>query len=113
MIGDRKIDIRADAVPLHLAKRDSRLDRKFWDAKLGYIVNPFAISATAFAIDYARADDIAQNRDEFSTYGAFVVQNLSDFGTQFYLGVRNHGLNRPGTPTGQIFAVLGGDRVKF
>jgi hypothetical protein len=80
---------------------------------LVYIVNPFAIGATAFAIDYARADDIAQYRDEFLAYGAFVVQNLADFGIQFYLGVRNHGLDRPGTPTGQIFAVLGGARVKF
>ena len=91
----------------------ARSDPKFWYTKLGYIANIFPIGTTAFAVDYSQADDIAQNRDEFSTYGAFVVQNLADFGTQFYLGVRNHDLDRPGTPTDEIFAVLGGARVKF
>lgn len=78
-----------------------RSDPKFFYAKLGYIAHIFSIGSTAFAFDYSQTDDIAQNGDEFTTAGAFAVQSLDDYGTQFYLGIRHHDLDRPGTPDGR------------
>ena len=51
--------------------------------------------------------------DEFQSYGAFVVQNFDKIGTEFYLGARNHELDRAGSNFDDIFTVLGGARVKF
>ena len=41
------------------------------------------------------------------------VQNFDKIGTEFYLGARNHELDRAGSNFDDIFAVLGGARVKF
>lgn len=87
-------------------------DPFFWYAKLGYIWAG-GIGDTAFAVDYADADDVAQLDDEFNAIGAFVVQNVDAISTELYLGVRNHELDRPGSDFDDIFAVLGGVRVKF
>lgn len=51
--------------------------------------------------------------DEFTSYGAFVVQNIDRAGTELYLGVRNHELDRPAANFDDILAVLAGARVKF
>ena len=94
------------------ADRDDR-DPEFWYIKLGYLAKLNELGKTAFAIDYTEADDIDSANDEFKAYGLFAVQNLDDYGTEFYLGLRNHELDSPGTPTDDIFALLAGARVKF
>jgi len=91
-------------------------DPVFWYAKLGYIWGG-GIGDTAIAIDYTVAEEIedslAATGDEFTSYGAFVVQNIDGISTELYLGVRNHELDRVGQNFDDILAVLGGVRVKF
>lgn len=91
-------------------------DPVFWYAKAGYLWNG-GIGKTAFAIDYTQAeeiqDELAASNDEFTAYGAFVVQGIDKIGTELYLGVRNHELDRTGSNFDDILAVLAGARVKF
>jgi predicted porin len=91
-------------------------DPFFWYVKLGYIWSG-GIGNTAFAIDYAAAeevdDDPLATGDEFTSYGIFVVQNVDKIATELYLGARNHELDRVGQNFDDIFAVLGGARIKF
>jgi len=87
-------------------------DPFFWYAKLGYVWGG-GIGDTAFAIDYASADDVAQLDDEFTSVGAFVVQKVDKISTELYFGVRNHELDRTGQNFDDIFAVLAGARIKF
>ena len=58
-------------------------------------------------------DDPAATGDEFTSYGIFVVQKIDKIATELYLGVRNHELDRVGQNFDDIFAVLGGARIKF
>ena len=98
------------------AGRDDRNDNRdpeFWYLKLGYQNQLNSWGRTAFAIDYYDGQDIDQTGDESKSYGAFAVQNLDDYGTEFYLGLRNHELERQGTDVDDVFAVLSGARVKF
>ncbi len=88
-------------------------DPLFYYGKLGYTFNAVDFGATTVAVDYAAVDDLNQEGDEFTSYGASLVQNFDKIGTEFYLGVRNHELDRAGSNFDDIFAVLGGARVKF
>ena len=99
--GSRDIDARAGDDPMT------------YYAKLGYRFRPFSIGETAIGIDYGRTDDLAALGDEFSTYGAFFVQRFDPIGTEFYLAVRNHELERSGTDFDDVIAVLSGARIKF
>ena len=65
------------------------------------------------AVDFGRYEDIAQNGDEGDTLGLLLVQSLSDWGTEIYIGYRNYDLDRRGASFKDIDAVLGGARVKF
>ena len=91
-------------------------DPFFWYAKLGYIWSG-GIGNTAFAIDYAVSEEVQPIAeaidDEATSYGIFVVQNVDKIGTDLYLGVRNHELDRTGQNFDDVFAVLGGARIKF
>jgi predicted porin len=102
-------DLQPDAV-------NPTRDPFFWYAKLGYIWKG-GIGDTAFAIDYAVAEEVQPNAaatgDEFTSYGIFVVQKVDKIATELYLGARNHELDRTGQNFDDIFAVLGGARVKF
>ncbi len=88
-------------------------DPVFAYGKLGYIARIFDIGETAFAIDFTRADNIAQDGDEATSFGFAAVQNLKRYGTQFFAGVRNHGLDRTGADFDDVFTTLAGARVKF
>ena len=90
----------------------STRDPVFWYAKVGYIMKGDGRS-TAFSIDYASAEDVETLGDEFTSYGVAVVQKFDKIGTEFYLGVRNHELDRVGENFDDILAVLGGVRIKF
>ena len=90
-----------------------RADANFHYGKIGYLADLLASGKTAFSIDYMQAEDVAATGDEATSYGMFAVQNLSEFGTQFYAGVRNHDLDRPGTAFDEVQAAIVGTRVKF
>ncbi len=65
--------------------------------------SPLLISFIRFDVD----------GDEFTSYGGFLVQNFDKIGTEFYIGARNHELDRPGEDFDDVFTVLTGARVKF
>ncbi len=81
--------------------------------KLGYKFRLTDMGETAVGVDFAKTDDLAAVGDEFTTYGAFAVQRFDAIGTELYLALRNHELDRSGTDFDDIFAVLTGARVKF
>jgi len=97
----------------HAAPERTGSDPVFAYGKLGYIARFFDIGETAFAIDFTRADNIGQDDDEATSLGFGAVQNLKKFGTQFYAGVRNHGLDRTGSDFDDVLTTLAGARVKF
>jgi len=90
----------------------STRDPVFWYTKIGYIMK-HENSSTAFSIDYASAEDVDTLGDEFTSYGFAVVHKFNKIGTEVYLGVRNHELDRVGENFDDILAVLGGARIKF
>jgi hypothetical protein len=90
-----------------------RDDGKFGYAKLGYLVDWFAIGATAFAVDGYYGEDIGADGDEAIALGAFAVQNLDPVATELYAGYRHFDLSRDGADFEPINAVLSGARVKF
>ena len=73
----------------------------------------FDIGSTALSVDFGRHNDVAQNGDEADTFGIQLVQNLSDWRTELYLGYRHFSLDRTGKDFEDIHAVLGGGRIKF
>ena len=96
---------------LDAAGRD---DPFFYYVKAGQRLDVFDIGQTRLAIDFTQADDVNANGDEFTSYGAFVVQNLDPVATELYLGVRNHALDTAGGgDPDDIIAVLAGARIKF
>lgn len=94
-------------------KTDTDGDGLFFYTKLGYQADFFSIGKTALSIDYGIFDDIDMNNDEASTFGAQFVQNITDWGTEYYLGYRLHQLDRDNTDFEDISAILSGFRVKF
>jgi hypothetical protein len=90
-------------------------DPKYMYAKLGYRSNLFKFGETRFSVDFARSDDRDQDRDEATTIGAAIVQDLSQWGMEYYLGYRWHELDRGegSTDFDSINAVMSGVRVKF
>ena len=88
-------------------------DPVFYYGKLGYKFDAIDFGSTAVSIDYTTVDDLDVDGDEFTSYGAFVVQNFDKIGTELYIGARNHELDRPGKDFDDVFSVLTGARVKF
>jgi predicted porin len=91
----------------------NREEPLFYYAKLGYKADFFAIGTTALALDYGRFNDIAQNDDKADTFALMAVQNLTELGTELYIGYRLYSLERPGSDFDEINAVLAGARIKF
>lgn len=85
----------------------------FFYGKLGYKLQVCPLGPTNLAADYGYYEHIDQNNDEAQTFGLFAVQNLSNYGTEVYLGYRWHDLDRPGTDFDSINAVMIGSRIKF
>ena len=88
-------------------------DPLFYYAKLGYTFDAVSFGSTSIAIDYQAVDDLNQDGDEGQTYGVFAVQQYDKIGSEFYLGVRNHELERSGSSFDDVLAVLVGGRVRF
>ena len=89
-------------------------DPLFYYGKIGQNLDLFDIGQTALSVDFAKTDDLDADGDEFTSYGAFVVQNLDPVATELYLGVRNHALEVSGSSDpDDLIAVLAGARIKF
>lgn len=88
-------------------------DPMFWYVKLGWIANFFQIGPTAFAIDYAYSEEVSNENDEGEAYGIFAVQHLSDWGAEFYTGIRNHDADLDVGGTEEILVWMTGARFKF
>ena len=88
-------------------------DPSFYYVKLGYRAKLVDYGGTNFAIDYYQGDDIDEDSGDATAYGLFVVQNLDDYGTEFYLGLRNYEYDTDDQDFDDVFAVLAGARVKF
>lgn len=92
---------------------DGRDDSFNTYAKLGWLTEFFSFGTTAFALDYTNAENFDENNDEANSVGAYVVQNVSDWGIEFYGGYRWHTLDRDNTDFDDIHVVSVGTRVKF
>lgn len=88
-------------------------DAKFWYAKAGYQTQLFSPGLTAFAIDYSENEAITANDDVAKTWSVAAVQNVQEWGTEFYLAYRLYDLDRTGVDYDKVGALLGGARVKF
>jgi hypothetical protein len=88
-------------------------DPVFYYGKLGYLADFFPIGRTALSIDYHQTDDLALPGDTARAYGVQAVQNLADWGTEFYFNVRNHELDRPGRSFNDLLIGMVGARVRF
>ena len=90
-------------------------DPTFYYAKLGYRANFFDAGETRFSVDYSRNEDVDQDRDDANTVGVQIVQDMPDWGMEYYLGYRWHELNRGEGTTDfdDINAVMSGVRMKF
>ncbi len=85
----------------------------FWYTKLGYQASIFEAGKTAFSIDYGEYDDMDVDSGEATVYSFAVVQDMTDWGTEFYLGVRLHEYDADDSDYDDIFAVMSGARIKF
>lgn len=91
-----------------------RSDAGFYYGKIGYKTRGISSAGTtAFSIDYHNTEDLAMNGDEADSIGLQAVQNVDDWGTEFYLGLRQYSLDRPGANFDDVTGVLAGARVKF
>ena len=88
-------------------------DPLFYYGKLGYTFDAISFGPTSIGIDYEAVDDLDQAGDEAQTYGIFAVQRYDKIGAEFYLGARNHELDRPSSNFDDIVAILVGGKVRF
>jgi hypothetical protein len=88
-------------------------DPAFYYGKLGYLADFFPIGKTALSIDYHQTDDLAASGDRGRAYGLQAVQNLDSWGTELYVNLRNHELDRPGRRFDDLLIGMVGARVRF
>jgi len=90
-------------------------DPKYWYGKIGYVGKWFALGDSAIALDYYDGKNIFGDGYDSSSYGLMFVQNVKDYGTEFYAGVRAYDVDAPNNePKLQdLTAVMAGARVKF
>jgi len=97
-----------------LDDRKRRDDSNSWYVKGGWESKAiFDFGSTALSLDYANASDIALEGDAAETVGAYFVQDVANYGTQVFAGVRYHDLDRDDLRTESIWVSSLGTRVKF
>ncbi len=90
-----------------------RVDAHFYYGKLGYQRDFFPIGKTALALERGRWRDSVIKHDEADVFGALMVQDIAEWGTEYFLGFRKHTLDRTDADFEDIDAVMTGFRVKF
>lgn len=90
------------------------LDTEFVYLKAGWQTDLFSFGKTAFSVDWQRTEDGAAKGDTGDSFGFAVVQNVKDYGTEFYAGLRTYDLDRDdGASVSDIIVGTFGTRVKF
>lgn len=88
----------------------------YW-GKVGYEFAALPAGKTAVSVEYGMTNDFAAKDDEFTVYGASLVQEIKSASTELFLTYRNYQLDRNnaiyGADPEDIFVVMGGARVKF
>jgi hypothetical protein len=92
---------------------DGRDDATNIYVKLGWQRDFFSFGRTAMSIDVGRTADRDEEDDEADTVGAFLVQNINDFGIELYGGYRLYTLDRNGADFDDIHVFALGTRVRF
>jgi hypothetical protein len=94
---------------------NQRHDATFMYGKVGYRHQFFDFGETRFSLDYALNEKVAQNGDEAESVGLQLVQDIPDWGSEYYLGYRWHRLDRDrgNVDFDDINALMTGVRVKF
>ena len=91
-----------------------RDDPNYLWGKIGYSAGLFDIGETHFGLSYGQYDDFAQDGDEATSLGLGVVQDMEPIGSNLWLLVRNHELDRIGTDNfDDIFIVSSGVVFNF
>lgn len=93
-----------------LASRD---DASFYGGKIGYQANIFQVGTTNFSLDYFRNEDVSEDNGEADTWALAVVQNVPDWGTDFYFAFRQYMYDNDVTNYDDINVVMTGARLKF
>jgi hypothetical protein len=94
-------------------KDDNAANPGYGYAKLGYRHRFLDVGESAFAIDYYRGEDFANNGSTSQSFGAAVVQNLDCYRTEVFLGFRLYNYDEPGTDYKDGWGVLTGARIRF
>ena len=92
---------------------DGRNTGTFWYGKLGYLLSPWSFGKTGLAIDYYSGDDVGADGDEARSVGLLAVENITQLGTDVYVGGRNYDLDRSGEDFDEVQSLLVGARGKF
>lgn len=82
--------------------------------KAGWQHQFFDIGTTAFSIDFGFTKDAPNNDDDGKTIGLVALQNLKQYGTELFVGVRGYDLDQGDGPnTSAIYVGTFGTRIKF
>lgn len=109
--GNISVSYASDSFYDELAARD---DRNLYYVKLGYRTDEISrFGATAFSLDYYTSRDQGTAGEKSAAFGLAVVQKVPRIGTDFYVGLRNHALERTGLALEDILVAATGARVKF
>jgi hypothetical protein len=97
-----------------LLERDDQGDAQNFYAKTGWRKHLFSFGESAFGVDYTRSLNLPTGRDDGYSFGAAAVQQLEDYGTEFFLTYRLHSLDRDVLPNvHDIIVGSAGTRVRF
>lgn len=91
----------------------NRNNPNYWYGKLGYKASLFPLGTLAFAVDYGLWNDFDRNENEAKSFGLAFVQDIADWGTEFYFAYRLYTLDSPGADFDDINTVMSGARIKF
>ena len=95
-------------------KAAGRDDPNYLWGKIGYSAGLMDIGETHFGVSYGQYNDFSQNGDEATSLGFGIVQDLEPIGSNLWLLVRNHELDRAGTDSfDDIFIVSTGVLFNF
>ncbi len=88
-------------------------DTDYWYSKLGYKAGLFPVGITALSLDYGQWNEFKQNGNEAESIGLAFVQDISEWGTEFYIAYRLYSLDAEGADFDDINSVMSGARIKF
>ena len=82
--------------------------------KAGWQHQFFDIGATAFSMDFGFNKDAPNDDDDGKTVGLVALQNIRQYGTELFMGVRSYDLDQGDGPnTSTIYVGTFGSRIKF